>query len=107
MSKVYDLTNKLSTEKPVIKIGDQEYKVKNGYKTVLLVQQKLGELDEAEAMDFVLEKLLGQKAKEEIDEMDLSFSDMKTIFLATMAASSGEELETIEARFQQATDVQG
>ena len=105
--KVYDLTSRLSNDKPVIKIGDIEFKVKNGYKTVLLVQQKLGELEEDKAMDFVIEKLLGQKAKEEIDEMDLSFNDMKTVFMATMAAASGEELETIEARFQQVSTIQG
>ena len=103
MAKVYDLTAKIGNEKPIIKIGDKEFKVNDGHKTVILVQAELEKKPEHEAFDFVFEKLLGKEAKEEIDDMDLSFSEAKTLFLAVMAAASGEELETVEARFQQAT----
>ena len=103
MAKVYDLTAKIGNDKPIIKIGDKEIKVNDGHKTVILVQAELEKKSEYEAFDFVFEKLLGKEAKEDIDSMDLSFSEAKTLFLAVMAAASGEELETVEARFQQAT----
>ena len=103
MAKVYDLTGKISNEKPIIKIGDKEFNVNDNHKTVILVQAELEKKTETEAFNFVFEKLLGEDAAKEIDEMDLSFGNVKTLFLAVMAAASGEELETIEARFQQAT----
>ena len=103
MAKVYDLTGKISNEKPIIKIGDKEFKVNDNHKTVILVQAELEKKSETEAIDFVIEKLLGAEAAKEIDAMNLSFANTKTLFLAVMAAASGEELETIEARFQQAT----
>lgn len=103
MAKVYDLTSKISTEKPIIQIGEKKIEVNDDHKLVLLVQAELQNKADSEAFDFVFEKLLGKKGKEEIDHMKLSFKDTKTIFLAVMAAASGEELEEVEARFQQAT----
>ena len=103
MAKVYDLTAKIDNERPIIKIGEKEFKVNDNHKTVILVQAELQKKSETEAFDFVFEKLLGEEAAKEIEKMDLSFSNVKTLFLAVMAAASGEELETIEARFQQAT----
>lgn len=103
MAKVYDLTAKLSVEKPIIKIGEKEFEVDDNHKTVLFVQAELEKKSEAEAFDVVFEKLLGKDAKKEIEEMGLSFNGIKTLFMAVMAAASGEELEVVEARFQQAT----
>lgn len=102
MAKVYDLTAKIDNEKPVIKIGDKEFKVNDNHKAVILVQAELEKKTDTEAFDFVFEKLLGTDAAKEIDAMELSFSSAKTLFMAVMAAASGEELETIESRFQQA-----
>lgn len=102
MAKVYDLTAKLSVEKPIIKIGDKEFEVNDNHKLVILVQSELEKRSDAEAFDFVFEKLLGKEAKKEIDDMELSFLGIKTLFIGVMAAASGEELETVEARFQQA-----
>ncbi len=102
MAKVYDLTAKMDHEKPVIKIGEKEFKVNDNHKMVILVQAELEKKSETEAFDFVFEKLLGKEAAEEIDKMELSFGNIKTLFLAVMAAASGEELEVVEARFQQA-----
>lgn len=104
MAKVYDLTAKLSVEKPIIKIGEKEFTVNDNHKTVLLVQAELEKKSEVEAFDFVFEKLLGKESKAEIDNMNLSFGGIKTLFMAVMAAASGEELETIEERFQQTSN---
>lgn len=60
MSKVYDITSKISTEKPVIKIGDKEYTVDNGKNTMLLVSQELSNSDnQIKGMDKAVELLHG------------------------------------------------
>ena len=102
MAKVYDLTAKLSVDKPIIKIGEKEFEVNDDHKVVLLVQGELENKSDSDAFDFVFEQLLGEESKVEIDSMNLSFSGIKTLFMAVMAAASGEELEVIEERFQQA-----
>lgn len=103
MAKVYDLTAKIDNEKPVIKIGDKEFKVNDNHKLVILVQAEMEKKSDQEAFSFVFEKLLGEDSAKEIEDMGLSFKSTKTLFLAVMAAASGEELETIEERFQQAS----
>ena len=100
MGKVYDLTAKISNDKPVIKMGDKEFEVNDNHKTVLIVQSQLEGKKEGEVFDFVFSKLLGEKSKKEIDAMELSFSSIKTVFIAVMAAASGEEFEVVEKRFQ-------
>lgn len=102
MAKVYDLTGKIDNEKPVIKIGDKEFKVNDNHKLVILVQANLEKKSDQDAFNFVFEQLLGEDSAKEIEDMGLSFKNTKTLFLAVMAAASGEELETVEARFQQA-----
>ncbi len=102
MAKVYDLTGKIDNEKPIIKFGGKEFTVNDNHKLVILVQSELEKKSDSEAFDFVFEKLLGEEAKKEIDDMELSFLGIKTLFIGVMAAASGEELEIVEARFQQA-----
>lgn len=104
MSKVYDLTAKIDNEKPVIKFCGKEFKVNDNHKLVILVQTELEKKKDSEAFEFVFEKMLGKEAKKEIDGMDLSFSAIKTLYIAVMAAASGEEFEKVEARFQRATE---
>lgn len=104
MAKVYDLTAKITADRPIIKIGDTEFEVNDNYKTVVLVQGELGKMDSQETFDFVFDKLLGKEAVKKIDELKLNFASTKTLFIAVMAAACGEEMETVEARFQQATE---
>ena len=102
MSKVYDLTGRIDNEKPVIKIGDKEFKVNDNHKLVILVQTEMEKKSDIETFTFVFNKLLGEKAAKEIEDMELSFAATKTLFIAVMAAAAGEEFEKVEARFQQA-----
>ena len=101
MSKVYDITSKISTEKPVIKIGDKEYTVDNGKNTMLLVSQELSNSDnQIKGMDKAVELLLGEDAFKEIEGMNLSIDATRTLFIALMASVNGEDYEKAEARFQ-------
>jgi hypothetical protein len=102
MSKVYDITSKIELEKPVVKIGEKVFEVNDDFKVVMSAQSAVGkESDQTKVFDTVFTKLLGEKQAKELDEMHLSAGNVKTVFLAVMAAATGEELETVEARFQQ------
>ncbi|MBY2477629.1 hypothetical protein KWV16_12140 [Clostridioides difficile] len=103
MSNIIDISTKLTNEKPKIKISeDKVYTVNNSKNTVLIVNQRMSEnnSNEIELIDDALKLLLGEKAFKEIDSMQLSFVDYKTIFVAVMAAISGETYEETETRFQ-------
>lgn len=101
MSKVYDITSKISTEKPIIKMGDKEYAVDNSKNTMLLVSQELSNSDnQLKGMDKAVELLLGEDAFKEIENMKLSIDATRTLFIALMASVNGEEYEKAEARFQ-------
>lgn len=102
MAKYYDITSKIDTEKPVIKIGEKEFIVEDDFKVVMSAQSAVSkEEDEGKVFDTIFIKLLGKNQTKELEDMHLSAKNVKTVFLAVMAAATGEELETIESRFQQ------
>lgn len=98
-----DISTKLTNDKPKIKISeDKVYTVNNSKNAVLIVNQKMSKANknEFELIDEALEILLGKEAVKDIEKMDISVSNYKTIFIAVMAAVSGESYEETEARFQ-------
>ena len=109
MSKVIDISSKLTNEKPVIKLSeDKIYTVNNSKNAVLISNQMMSQKgkNEVEMMDDALKILLGEKAFKEIEKMDMPFSDYKVLFIAVMAAMSGEEYEETAARFQSSKEKQ-
>lgn len=96
-----DISKKLFNDRPVIKIAEgKEYKVNNSKNAMLLIDQEMKtNKNELEAMDKVVKMTLGQQAFEEIEAMELSFANYKVVFIAIMAAVSGEEYETVEKNF--------
>lgn len=103
--KTIDISNKLYSEKTVIKVAeDKEFKVFTGFKILLGVTALFDdekELTGVEALERMLQAigmLMGKEAKEYCEELDLTA--IKTIFSAAMAAVQGVEVEEIEARFQ-------
>jgi len=108
LSKVYDISAKLTNERPKIKLGEGKvYEVDNRKNTILLMQQKLekADIDDLNFLDEAIEMLLGEKAAKEIDEMDLSIANYQTIFITIMAAIQEIEYEQAEAMFRKATDL--
>ena len=78
--KVYDLTEDLSAENPVIKFGDKEYEISTGFKTVMELDKVFKE-DNAD-IEFVSKFLtiaLGQQAATELLELNLSMKTYKKI----------------------------
>lgn len=103
MSKVVDISAKLTNEKPKLKLAeDKIYEIDDRKNTVLLVNQKMqrANIDDIDFIDDMIETLLGKNAAKEIDEMDLSISNYQSIMIAIMAAITGEEYEAAEARFR-------
>lgn len=109
MSKVIDISGKLTNERPKIKLSeDKIYEIDDRKNTILKMNQKLqnADIDDIEVIDEMVEMLLGKEAAKEIDEMNLSISNYQAIFIAIMAAITGEEYEVAEKRFRQSTDIQ-
>lgn len=108
MSKAYDISTKLTNERPKIKIAeDKIYEVDNRKNTILKMQQMLQEtnIDDLDFLDEAIEMLLGEKAAKELGEMDLTIKNYQVIFIAIVAAIQEIEYEQAEAMFRKATDL--
>lgn len=106
MSKIIDISAKLTNERPQLKISaDKVYDIDDRKNTVILLNQKMKDADtnDIEAMDEMITIVLGKEAAEEIDAMDYSISSYQTIMVAIMAAMTGEDYEVAEGRFRQQT----
>lgn len=102
MAKHIDLTNKLSSEKPSIKIGETEFTINDEKTNVLIMNQVMKDesLNSIERTDKMIEILLGKRQFKKLEDMKLSFKAYETIAFALMAAVNDEELEDVEKRFQ-------
>lgn len=102
MAKMIDISAKLTNEKPVLKLAaDKIYEIDDRKNTILKLNQKMQDTDlnNIDALDDMFKIVLGEKAAQEINDMDLSLSAYQTVMIAVMAAISGEEYEVAEARF--------
>ena len=103
-ARIIDLTEKFTTEKPVLKIGEKEYQVDNSTENVL----SLGTIDTSKnEADYVLEYLkrtLGEKAVQEIDILKYPFNVLMELFYAVTSAITEEDIETIRTRFQKSKE---
>lgn len=102
--KVFDLTEKFTTEKPILKIGSKVYEIDNSTETAL----KVGNIDTTKTetqyiFDF-LEITIGKKAIEEINFNKYPLSAVKEVFYAVTSAITEEDVETIRTRFQNSSE---
>jgi len=105
MAKTIDISSKLTNERPRLKLAEGvEFEIDNRKNTILILKQKIQEsdLNDLRDVDAILELLLGKEAVEKIGEMDITFADYQTIFIACMAGAMGEDFEVVEARFRRA-----
>lgn len=99
MAKVYDIMNRLTNEKPVVKIdAEHEFVINNSKNKAILITElsKDTKLNDIERMDKVIEAALGKEALDYINSLELSVKSTATIINAIMAGISEEDLETIE-----------
>ena len=102
MAKIIDITGKLTNEKPRIKIAEGFEVEVNVSKNAVIKMQTImnGNKSDVEMMDESLKILVGDKAYKRLDEMDLSLSDYKTVYIAVMACVNNESFEEAAERFQ-------
>lgn len=108
MAKVYDISSKLTSEKPKIKIAEnKEFVVNNSMKNMLKIDQMLqnADIDNAEFLNQAITLFLGEEAAKVLDEMDLSVKNYQTIFMAIMAAVQEIDIEEAEKMFQESKSV--
>lgn len=104
MSKVIDISAKLTNKRPVLKLSeDKIYEIDDRKNTVIQFEQLVqnDDLSDAETMEKMVEMMLGKEAAEEINDLDLSMVAYQSIMIAITAAISGEEYEAAERRFRQ------
>lgn len=104
MSKIINITDKLSKGKPQVQIEDRFYPVNNSMLTVM----KFEELIVAPTSQSLVEAIkitLGESAAQELGVSDLSMTleDYKVLTIAIMAAMQGLEYDEAAARFQKAS----
>lgn len=102
MGKIYDITEKLTNDNPIIKIGEKTYRVNNSKNTFLQIQ-KYTETNKEDAIDIIIKLALGEEAFNEIEEMQLSMNSYKNIITAIMAAVMEMEFDEAEKHFRNTT----
>lgn len=107
MPKVIDISSKLTNQRPTLKLSeDKIYEIDNSKNTVLIMNQKMEEsnLNDPDAIDTILELLLGKQAVKDINKLNPPMPDLITIFIGVMAGALGEDFDTVERRFRQAAE---
>ena len=103
MGKLYTLDGKLLAETPEIRIGEKIYCVDNRQKTVKKLQAVIGNQKDADnpmdGMTGVLALAFGEKAAQEIDDMNMPYPAYQRLFELVVAAMTGEEPEETAGRF--------
>lgn len=99
MAQIYNIMDRLTNDKPVIKIDkDHEYKVNNSKNQAIFIKQLSEDvkIDDFERMDKIIEASLGKEAIDYINTLDLSVKAYSTVINAIMAAISEISLEEVE-----------
>lgn len=99
MSKVINITDKLSDEKPQIQIGTKKYTVNDGIATVLKFEE-LAAVGTTDSMVEAITTALGEKAAKELNIKNMPIANFKVLSIAIMAAVQGIEYEEAAARFR-------
>ena len=108
MSKIIDISAKLTNERPKLKLAeDKIYEIDDRKNTIILLNQKIQDTDvnDINAIDEMISVVLGKEAAKEIDEMNLPMAAYQSIMIAIMAAVTGEDYEVAEARFRKETGI--
>jgi len=105
LAKKIDISGRLTNERPILKLGEGlEFEVDNRKNTVFEMNALVESSESAEKdmFDQVFNLLLGKEATKKINDLDLSFENYQYVFMAAIATATGEEVETVEKRFQAA-----
>lgn len=107
MSKRYNIIDRLKekNQKPFISITeDLSFEINTSKTTALHMQaiEKDENLGDLEKIDKMIEVVLGKKALNEINKLDLTLEATTLIIETIAAALGGEELVEVQERFPEA-----
>lgn len=97
MTKIINITEKISLEKPVIQIGEDMYEVNDTMGVVLKFQELVSDENNVK---IALELALGEEAAKKLDFESMRVSNYKVLITAIMAAMQGLTYEEAASRFQ-------
>jgi hypothetical protein len=103
MSKIIDISAKLTNERPKLKLAeDKIYDIDDRKNTIILLNQKMqgSDVNDLDAIGEMISVVLGEEAAKEINDMNLPIVTYQSIMIAIMAAVTGEEYEAAESRFR-------
>ena len=90
MAKIIDITEKLSLEKPQIKIGNEILTVNDEAMAMLEIMPLLdGEMN-SEAINRICKAIFSDEDFKKIKALKLSLKDFQTLFKTTMSLVSGD-----------------
>ena len=99
MSKIINITDKLSNEKPVIVIGEKKYTVDDSMRTLMKFEE-LTSRATIDNMKKAIDLAFGEGAAAELNVESMSANNFKVLSIAIMASMMGTEYEEAEKRFQ-------
>lgn len=100
MAKIINISDKLSSEKPNIQVGDKVYPVNDSLETVMKFEEMYESGSDSQSMLECLKLALGSKAYTELKFEKSSFKNIQVWFLAVMACMQDMEYSEVEARFR-------
>ena len=98
MSKIINITDRLSKEKPVIQIGEKTYPVENGMSMVLKFEELATE-STSDSMLKAIELTIGKEACDDLDIKNWSLGNFKVLTTSILAAMQDITYDEAEARF--------
>lgn len=101
MAKIINISDKLSSEKPCIQVGDKTYTVNDSLEAVLKFEEAYGDDGDMQSMLECMKVALGNEAYEALEVEKMSFKNIQVWFFAIMAAMQDEDYDVVESRFHQ------
>lgn len=112
MAQIIDITGRITNELPIVRVTDNLVITVNNRKNTIMNMQAMisetqrkaaendGTFDELKMMRVIMDMLIGKKAADEVEALDLPFPEYKLVYQAVMAAATGNSMEDVERRFQ-------
>lgn len=111
MAQIIDITKKITNELPMVKITDELVVTVNNRKNTIMSLQAMVEEEERKIkeagtfneLDMIRKSmtvLVGAKAADEVEALNLPLPEYKTVYQAIMAAATGASMEEVASRFQ-------
>lgn len=95
---VINISDKLSNEKPRLKIGEKEYEINNSMETMTKFEELMDNSTIAN-MEKAVAVSLGEESAKELNIKQMSIDNFKVVTTAILAGIQGITYEEAEARF--------